>query len=120
MNSFFTSTGSSPPEERPEAAAGHDPRPEEQEGAGPLPEELIEALAGLLAEALVRDIRQYPDLQQLSLSHASLPDPAEVPVTAPPGPHTHPQQSQRSRHTPTRRVRRPVHAPSDQRVHATP
>jgi hypothetical protein len=110
MDSFFTTSGSSPPQQRHEDTAGIDPRPQEQEGAGPLPEELVEALAGLLAEALVNDIRQYPDLRDLTHSNASFPDPAGV--TAPPETGAHPQQSERHRHTSTRsRARRPAHAP---------
>jgi hypothetical protein len=60
MNSFFTATGSSPPPECHDDTGAHDPRPEDPEPTCSLPEELIEALAGLLAEALVQDIRQYP------------------------------------------------------------
>jgi hypothetical protein len=108
LDSFFTTTGSSPPQQRHEDAAGHDPCPQEQEGAGGLPEELVEALAGLLAEALINDIRQYPDLH---LSPALLPDSAEVQVIAPAGLDARPQQSERQRHIPTgSRVRRPAHA----------
>jgi hypothetical protein len=45
---FFTSSGSSPPMDEPS-----------------LPPELIEALATLLADALVADIRQYPNLAEV-------------------------------------------------------
>jgi hypothetical protein len=62
MDSFFVTSGASPPQERHHDNAGPDPRSHDEEGPGPLPEALVEALAGLLAEALVRDIRQYPDL----------------------------------------------------------
>jgi hypothetical protein len=111
MESFFTTTGSSPPQQRQGDTAGHDPCRQEQEGTGALPEELVDALAGLLAEALINDIRQYPDLH---LSPALLPDSADVQVIAPAGLDARPQQSERHRHTSARsRVRRPAHAPSD-------
>ena len=60
MDSFYRTTGSSPPN-------GPAPRP----GEPPLPEEFVEALAVLLAQALINDIRQYPDL--LSLTPADAP-----------------------------------------------
>jgi hypothetical protein len=95
--------------------AAHDSRPEEQVAACALPEELVEALAGLLAQALINDIRQYPDLSGLTHSHL---DPATIPPTTPPG-VTLPKQSEGRRHTPTRsKTRRSAHAPSDQRTHA--
>jgi hypothetical protein len=66
MNSFFSASGSSPPRGRQPDTAGHDPHPEKHDGVSPLPEELVEALAALLAEALVNDIRQYPDRRDLT------------------------------------------------------
>jgi hypothetical protein len=56
MHSFYRTSGSSPPKEHHDNRVGPDP----SSGEPPLPEELVEALAGLLAEALVQDIRQYP------------------------------------------------------------
>jgi hypothetical protein len=103
MNSFFTTSGSSPPEGCRDHPAEHDLRPDQQENPTPLPEELVEALAALLAQALVNDIRQYPDLQDLT--------PAGAPVTAPPGMDARPQQAAGHRHIATRsRTRRPAHA----------
>ena len=49
IETFYQASGSSPP------AAGH----------SPLPPELVEDLARLLADALVADIRQYPNLAEL-------------------------------------------------------
>jgi hypothetical protein len=49
IETFYHASGSSPP------AAGHTP----------LPPELVEDLARLLADALVADIRQYPNLSDL-------------------------------------------------------
>jgi hypothetical protein len=85
VDSFFTATGSSPPPECPDDIAGHDARLEGPEGVSPLPEELVEALAGLLAQALVNDIRQYPDLQEVTHLPASLPAPTEELVAPPEG-----------------------------------
>jgi hypothetical protein len=111
VDSFFTTSGSSPPQEGTQDTAAHDSRPEEQVAACALPEELVEALAGLLAEALVNDIRQYPDLRELTLSSSSLPDPAGVHLTAPPETDTCPSSPQVIRHTSTRsRTRRPARA----------
>jgi hypothetical protein len=107
MDSFFMTSGSSPPQEGTHGTADHDSGPQTQEGACALPEELIEALAGLLAKALVNDIRQYPDLSGLTRSHA------RISSTTPPG-VTHPKQPEGRRHTsPRSRVRRSAHAPSD-------
>jgi hypothetical protein len=118
MDSFYTTSGSSPPPERHEDTAKNNPRPEEQEGAGSLPEQLVEALAGLLAEALVNDIRQYPDLREVTPSSAA---PSEDPVGAPPVKNGRHRQSERHRRTSTRsRTRRLAHAPSNQRVHPAP
>jgi hypothetical protein len=50
-NTYFASSGASPPPN--------------DGGAPPLPPELVDALAGLLAEAIVADIRQYPNLAEL-------------------------------------------------------
>ncbi len=69
MDRFYSTSGSSPPEGRRDHPAQHDL--EEQEGLRPLPEELVEALAGLLAQALVNDIRQYPVPPGGSLATAS-------------------------------------------------
>jgi hypothetical protein len=49
--SFFASSGSSPPLDGADAPS--------------LPPELVEALATLLAQAIVGDIRQYPNLAEL-------------------------------------------------------
>jgi hypothetical protein len=49
----FTVTGSSPPVPAP--------------ATPPLPPELIDALARLLADALIADIRQYPNLAELKV-----------------------------------------------------
>ena len=54
-SSFFASTGSSPPADDPDAP--------------PLPPELVEALASLLADAIVSDIRQYPNLAEVQANH---------------------------------------------------
>ena len=85
MDSFFTATGTSPPPKCNDDTRGYDRRPEEPEAICALPEELVEALAGLLAQALVNDIRQYPDLRDLT--------PAGTPVTAPPETDTRPPSS---------------------------
>jgi hypothetical protein len=53
-DSFFTASGSSPPVD-----------------AQPLPPELVEALATLLADALVADIRQYPNLAEVQTNQES-------------------------------------------------
>jgi len=50
-NTYFASSGASPPPN--------------DGGAPPLPPELVDALADLLAEAIVADIRQYPNLAEL-------------------------------------------------------
>jgi hypothetical protein len=52
-NTFYQASGSSPP------AAGN----------AALPPELVEDLARLLADALVADIRQYPNLAELQPNH---------------------------------------------------
>jgi hypothetical protein len=54
LNSFVSS-GSSPPVDDTDAP--------------PLPPELVEALASLLAEAIVADIRQFPNLAELQPNH---------------------------------------------------
>ena len=103
MDSFFTATGASPPPECQDDTLGHDRRPEEPEAICPLPEELVEALAGLLAQALVNDIRQYIDLRDLP--------PNGTPLAAPPGAGPCPKPSAGHRHIATRpRTRRPAHA----------
>lgn len=51
----FVSSGSSPPVDDTDAP--------------PLPPELVEALANLLAEAIVADIRQFPNLAELQPNH---------------------------------------------------
>ena len=60
---FYSTSGSSPPEGCPNLRVRHDLQP--------LPEELVEALATLLAQALVNDMRQYPDLPHLTPTGAS-------------------------------------------------
>jgi hypothetical protein len=81
---------------------GCDPRLEQQENPSPLPEELVEALAALLAEALVNDIRQYPDLRDLPCAGAPV---------ATRGSDSSPRPSARHPRTSTRsRTRRPAHA----------
>jgi hypothetical protein len=57
MGSFFAASGPSPP-----PGCSEDIDRNDQEGVHPLPEELVEVLAGLLAQALVNDIRQYPQI----------------------------------------------------------
>ena len=52
----FTTSGSSPPVDDPDVPS--------------LPPELVEALASLLAEAIVADIRQFPNLAELQPNHA--------------------------------------------------
>jgi hypothetical protein len=59
-DTFYTASGSSPP-----AIAAETATPSGASEAPPLPEELIEDLARLLAEAIVADIRQYPNLLEL-------------------------------------------------------
>jgi hypothetical protein len=98
MDLFFTTSGSSPPQEGAHDTAGHGSRPQEQEGAGGLPEELVEALAALLAQALVNDIRQYPNLRDLT--------PDGTAVAAPPGAGICPKPSHRN----ATRTQRPGHA----------
>jgi hypothetical protein len=51
----FVSSGSSPPVDDTDTP--------------PLPPELVEALANLLAEAIVADIRQFPNLAELQPNH---------------------------------------------------
>jgi hypothetical protein len=70
MGSFFTVTGSSPPPECRDDISGLDTHHEDREAVSPLPEELVEALAALLAQALINDIRQYPDLPYLTSAGA--------------------------------------------------
>ena len=112
MDSFYRTSGSSPPKECHDNRAEPDPRSDEQTDVRPLPEELVEALAALLAQALINDIRQYPDLREATLSSASPPDPAEAALLASPRKRCPPCQSE-PRHTSTRgRARRPAHAPS--------
>jgi hypothetical protein len=102
MDPFYSTSGSSPPEGQSHGPARHEVPPEEQEPR-PLPEDLIDALAALLAQALVNDIRQYPDLRDLS--------PSGTAVVAPPGAGPCPRSSAGHRHTSTRsRTRRPTHA----------
>ena len=117
MDSFFRTTGSSPPPQCQVDASGHDPRPH-AEGISPLPEELVKGLAALLAAALVNDIRQYPDLRDLMLSSVS-PSGTTDAVVPSPEPDSLPQQSEDHRRSSTRSTaRRSAHAPSDQRVHS--
>jgi hypothetical protein len=56
-NSHFASSGSSPPVDF--------------SGVPSLPPELVEALAELLAEAIVADIRQFPNLAELCANQES-------------------------------------------------
>ena len=55
IDSFYQASGSSPP------AAGQ----------SPLPPELVEDLARFLADAIVADIRQYPNLAELKAKRES-------------------------------------------------
>ena len=99
MDPFYSTSGSSPPEEPLHRPDGHEVRPEEQESPS-LPEEFIEALAALLATALVNDIRQHPNLRDLTSNG--------TPVA---GADTCPQPSARHRRISTRSsTRRPAHA----------
>jgi hypothetical protein len=72
---FFTKSGSSPPaaqngaQEASRAAGGAAPE---------MPVNLAEELGRILAEALVADIRQYPNLAQLKAAEATT-------VESPPG-----------------------------------
>ena len=59
-DTFYEASGSSPPNHDP--AQGVATEPSEPL---PLPPELIEDLARLFAEAIVADIRQYPNLADL-------------------------------------------------------
>ena len=59
-DTFYQTSGASPPSESQAADAGA-PLPDPP----PLPAELIEDLARLLAEALIADIRQYPNLAEV-------------------------------------------------------
>ena len=100
MDPFYSTSGSSPPKGRD--PAGHNLHLGEQESHSPLPEELVETLAVLLAEALVNDIRQYPDLGDLTLANA--------PVAAARA-DTRSHEPSRRRPTSTRSsTRRPAHA----------
>ncbi len=103
MDSFFTATGASPPSESYNGSRRQNPHPPEPEPTCPLPEELVEALAGLLAQALVNDIRQYFDLRDLTLNG--------TPVAARPGAGLCPKPSTDHPHSSTRsRTRGPAHA----------
>jgi len=66
-NAFFTSSGSSPPDD--------DARVSDQEAGPieghPLPPQLIEDLAALLASALIADIRQHPNLAPIQANQDS-------------------------------------------------
>jgi hypothetical protein len=66
-NAFFTSSGSSPPDD--------DARVSDQEAGPieghPLPPQLIKDLAALLASALVADIRQHPNLAPVQANQDS-------------------------------------------------
>jgi len=72
-DTFYQASGTSPPDAATatsiSAASSESP---------PLPEELIEDLARLLAEAIVADIRQYPNIAELKANH-------EVTVESPTG-----------------------------------
>jgi hypothetical protein len=73
-DTFYEASGSSPPshdEALRDATAPSEPLP--------LPPELIEELARLLAEAIVADIRQYPNLTELKAN-------SEATVESPSGP----------------------------------
>ena len=61
----YQTSGTSPP-----PAGAHSPVFSTPSEPPPIPEELIEALAVLLAEALVADIRQYPTLAEVEPSQA--------------------------------------------------
>ena len=63
---FYHASGSSPPGEDPGASlvSPHSQPPR-------LPAELVDDLARLLANALIADIRQYPNLAELKAKHES-------------------------------------------------
>jgi hypothetical protein len=91
MDSFYSASGSSPPNS------------DEGLPTPRLPEELVETLAALLAQAIVNDIRQYPDLWGLTINGTS--------VASPPKVATRRHQATRHRHTPKRaRTRRSTRA----------
>ena len=72
-NSYFASSGASPPVDfsgAPPLPSGSSP-PDSEPTPPPLPPELVEALAGLLAEAIVADIRQFPNLAELCANQES-------------------------------------------------
>jgi hypothetical protein len=60
-DTFFTASGSSPPSDGGQALTSNDAAPFAGQA---LPHQLIEALAALLASALVADIRQFPNLAE--------------------------------------------------------
>ena len=69
IDSFYQASGSSPP------AAGD----------AALPPELVEDLARFLADALIADIRQYPNLPELQPNHeATIQSPSGLDRTDPP------------------------------------
>jgi hypothetical protein len=76
---FFTTSGSSPPVDDTDGP--------------PLPPELVEALASLLADALVADIRQFPNFAELQPNH-------EPTVESPSGLHRRPPFRTRKRRDP--------------------
>ena len=57
---FYQASGSSPP-----TSSDASPDPATRPEPLPLPQELIEDLARLFADAIVADIRQYPNLSEL-------------------------------------------------------
>ena len=65
-DTFYQASGSSPP-----MSSDAPPDPATPSEPLPLPPELIEDLARLLAEAIVADIRQYPNLAELQPNHDS-------------------------------------------------
>jgi hypothetical protein len=66
IDSFYQSTGTSPP-----SAGADSPMPSAPSDTPAMPEELIETLATLLADALIADIRQYPNLAELPANRES-------------------------------------------------
>ena len=65
-DTFYRASGTSPPDEDG-VTVGSTSTPEPL----PLPPELVEDLARLLADALVADIRQYPNLAELEAKRES-------------------------------------------------
>jgi hypothetical protein len=63
---FFTRSGSSPPADPAHVTRSSETAPSEGQ---PLPPQLIEELAALVANALVADIRQFPNLAEIQANH---------------------------------------------------